>query len=461
VENNLFNENYFKKGLNDLYSSIVNLDKNKSEEEVRLTAANKFYELFSNANLIIKGSEYLPYKSSSIFIYNHLNNNPDYLIGSDFQITLDSHFISSFILNKYYRKPGIRIVRCSLENEKNHKSYYDRFGYIRVFSKNFIPKNFDKDKLRKFNSNFFQNALNELENDNGIIISPEGISQETESSPGPFKSGAFKLATMAKKEPFIVPIVMVNFDKVISKNVLKCEILKPFKMSDFGICDANDSKMEEFLIQLNQKFKKKINSLREFDLDFQQEVRALKNKIISKKNKNDLLVLYGSSTLRLWKSFDKDFKNHNTLNLGFGGSSIDSMIDNFHNLFKTISPKTIVLYCGGNDLALGFSPKEIFNKLVELIKMINQKYKSIKIINIQLKPSIERVSKLTDIIFLNSIITEYFKKYDNLMQLNCFEEIVQNGIIDKSFFLRDGLHLNRKGYELIINKLNKILSNDN
>ena len=194
MKNNLFGENYFKKGLNDLFTAVVNLDETKSEKEARLLAANKFYEFFSNANLIIKGSEHLPYQSSSIFIYNHLNNNPDYLIGSDFQITLDSHFISSFILNKYYKKPGIRIVRCSLENEKKHKSYYDRFGYIRVFSKNFIPKNFDTDKIRKFNLNFFQNALKELENNNGIIISPEGLSQETENSPGSFKSGAFKIA---------------------------------------------------------------------------------------------------------------------------------------------------------------------------------------------------------------------------------------------------------------------------
>ena len=46
------------------------------------------------------------------------------------------------------------------------------------------------------------------------------------------------------------------------------------------------------------------------------------------------------------------------------------------------------------------------------------------------------------------------KKYLNLRKKKYFN-------IDKSFFLRDGLHLNRKGYELIINKLNKLLSNDN
>ena len=94
-----------------------------------------------------------------------------------------------------------------------------------------------------------------------------------------------------------------------------------------------------------------------------------------------------------------------------------ALFDNFNNLFRTISPKTIVLYCGGNDLALGFSPSEIFNKLVELIKMINQKYKCTKIINIQLKPSIERISKLTEIMTLNTMITEHFKKFDNLFQL--------------------------------------------
>ncbi len=461
MKNNLFDENYFKKAFFDLYSAVSNLPKESSITEARVLAANKFYKILSNSDVIIKGSENLPYETSSIFIYNHLNNNPHYEIDSDFQITLDSHFISSFILDKYYNNPGVRIVRCSKPSEIKHSNYYDKFNYIRVYSKDFLPKNFTKKKIKDFNNDFFKRSLNELKNNNSLIISPEGVSCETENSPGKFKSGAFKLATMSRIEPYIVPIVMVNFDKLISENVLKCEILKPFKMSDYGITRPDDPNLKDFLVSLNKKYKKHIRNLIDFKLDFKDEIKILKKKIISKKNKNDLLILYGSSTLRLWKSFEKDFKNYNTLNLGYGGSSIDSMIDNFNNLFRTISPKTIVLYCGGNDLALGFSPSEIFNKLVELIKMINQKYKCTKIINIQLKPSIERISKLTEIMTLNTMITEHFKKFDNLFQLNCFDEIIENGIINKSFFLRDGLHLNRKGYDLIINKLNKQLSNDN
>ena len=114
---------------------------------------------------------------------------------------LDSHFISSFILNKYYKKPGIRIIRNSLSSEKNHSNYYDKFDYIRVYSRDFLPKNISKKKLKDSNNDFFKKSLNELKNNNSIIISPEGVSCETENSPGKFKSGAFKLATMSRIEP--------------------------------------------------------------------------------------------------------------------------------------------------------------------------------------------------------------------------------------------------------------------
>ena len=76
--NNSYIENYFKKELFQLYSKIKNLSNSKSPHYARNLAATEFYKVFLNASLIIKGSEYLPYQSSSIFIYNHLNTNPQY-----------------------------------------------------------------------------------------------------------------------------------------------------------------------------------------------------------------------------------------------------------------------------------------------------------------------------------------------------------------------------------------------
>ena len=98
-----------------------------------------------------------------IFIYNHLDNHPYYTVDDDFQITLDSHFISSLILNKYYQDPGIRVSRYSLEGEKNHHAYYNRLGFIRVYAKDFTPTHLDPEELKNTNKQFYEKATNVLE----------------------------------------------------------------------------------------------------------------------------------------------------------------------------------------------------------------------------------------------------------------------------------------------------------
>ena len=70
-------------------------------------------------------------------------------MAEEFQITLDSHFITSLILNKYYNQTGSRVARFSLNSEINHKFYYDRLGFIRVYAKDFTPTNLKKNESRK------------------------------------------------------------------------------------------------------------------------------------------------------------------------------------------------------------------------------------------------------------------------------------------------------------------------
>ena len=62
------------------------------------------------------------------------------------------------------------------------------------------------------------------------------------------------------------------------------------------------------------------------------------------------IIFYGSSTIRLCKSLNDDFKNMNVINLGFGGAYVDSLSKNFDLLINFLNPKAIVIYLGGNDL---------------------------------------------------------------------------------------------------------------
>jgi lysophospholipase L1-like esterase len=450
---------YLKNELNNLFKKVIKLPDNLNPYDVRVFCSREIIKIFSKINYIIKGSENLPYEQNSIFIYNHLNNPVDYSISTNFQITLDSHFISSLILYKYYNNAGNRVVRCSLENELSHRNYYEKFDYIRVFAERFIPKTMNYKQVKEFNKSFYSQSINSLKKGMGVIVSPEGFSLKTEESPGIFKLGVFKLATIVKPEPKIVPVVMANFDKLLSKSLYKCEIMKPFKMSDHGIYGPNDPKLLSFVEGFNSKYKKWVKNLIIEDLNFELEIQALEKSIENQKDLIDPIVFYGSSTVRLWKGMKNDFNGLNVINLGFGGALIKDLSKNFSRLFRKIKPSVIVLYLGGNDLTLGYSAEKIVEKIKNFLELVFKNYPNIKIINMSIKPSFERINDIKKIEKINSLMTAESTRNKSLIQLNFYEKIINKGVINRSLYLRDGLHFNDLGYKILVNEVKLALKN--
>ena len=445
--------------LRKLYKTIINLPENSNFLENRKFCANEFLKIFSNIKFILKGTENLPYESNSIFIYNHLNNHQNYSVFNDFQITLDSHFITSIILEKYYKNPGNRVVRCSLGEEKNHFKYYEKFNYIRVFAQNFIPPNINYSQIKIFNKNFYRESLDDLKKGNGIVVSPEGFSRKTEESPGDFKIGVFKLATKLKNQPKIVPIVMANFDKLVSESTYKCEIMKPFKMSDYEIYDGDDPRLIEFVKDYNKQYKSWVKNLILEDLNFEAELKELRKLVNQKKDVENQLIFYGSSTIRLWKNIESDFSNFNSINLGFGGALVKDLTKNFENLFKSLNPKYLITYLGGNDLTLGYSAKKISLKIVDFFEKVNTQFPNTLIINLSIKPSFERIKDTKKIEEINSLIKAESKVNNKLIQLDFYNELMRGNKINSDFYLQDGLHLNYKGYQILIKKLKELIKN--
>ena len=450
---------YLKNELNNLFKKVIKLPDNLNPYDVREFCSRETTKIFSKINYIIKGSENLPYEQNSIFIYNHLNNPVDYSVSTNFQITLDSHFISSLILYKYYNNAGNRVVRCSLENELAHKNYYEKFDYIRVFAERFIPKTMNYKQVKEFNKGFYSHSIDNLKKGVGIIVSPEGFSLKTEESPGIFKLGVFKLATIVKPEPKIVPVVMANFDKLLSKSLYKCEIMRPFKMSDHGIYGPNDPKLLSFIESFNGKYKRWVKNLIIEDLNFELEIQNLEKSIENQKDLIDPIVFYGSSTIRLWKGMKNDFNGLNVINLGFGGALIKDLSKNFSRLFRKIKPSVIVLYLGGNDLTLGYSAEKVVKKIKKFLELVFKNYPNIKIINMSIKPSFERINDIKKIEKINSLMTAESSRNKNLIQLNFYEKIINKGVINQSLYLRDGLHFNDLGYKILVNEVKLALKN--
>ena len=439
----------FLGGLKKIYNDVVEAPTTETPQQIRIRNAQQVKDLFNSLEIEIKGSEHLPYERDSIFIYNHLHNHQNLHVAKNFQITLDSHFISS-VLYSYYGDPGIRVTRHALPDEIYHKKYYDRLDYIRVYSDNFIPQGVNKFLIKEANKSFYQRAKTVLNDGRALICSPEGNSFATHDSPGPFKKGVFSLASSLNRQPKIVPLALANFDRLPQETTYKLQVMPPFKMSDYGITSSKNPKIIEVTETLNISYKSWVDNLSIDDKNFKVEIELLKQKSQAKQNQKDLIVFFGSSTIRLWSNLERDFPKHNVLNLGFGGAFIHSMVSHFESLFTGLTPKAIFLYLGGNDLNLDLSTDKIIAQCKALIEAIHQRFPQTKIYHISIKPSLERQEHLHSILAINHAMHNLTKECAYLTQIRLFEALLdlkQN--IRKDVLLQDGLHLNTEGYSIL------------
>jgi len=255
--------------LQKVYTTVTDSLASKSELEIRKDCAIETQNLCNLFNFEVEGYTNLPESTGNIVIYNHLINDPAYTLNNNFQITLDSHFISAEILYRKYNDPGIRVVRIAQSQEFAHQNYYEKLGYINVATSHSAVSSLDKQD--QMNELFFDEAIATLDKGYNLIISPEGTSYRTEDDiPGPFKIGAFKLALMKDPEPFIVPIILLNFDKKADGAPKYCKILPAFRISEHPSFNGVDN-IKDFV--------------RDYHIEFKGEVKKLKEQIKSSDNK--------------------------------------------------------------------------------------------------------------------------------------------------------------------------------
>ncbi len=446
-------ESDFYSALKDIYSSVAETAERMTPDEINQACIEASERAFSIPSIHIEGTENLPKKGGCVFIYNHLLNDPYYTLPNQFQITLDSHFISSLIYEQYGSQAQ-RVVRIGKSDEFGHENYYSKLGFIEVKTK-------DSDQLAETEEQkilrhqwFFDTFRKTLAEGRNIIVSPEGASFNSQQSPGHFKSGMFKVIKKLEKEPYIVPVVMANFDKRISEYKYACRVNKPFKLSEkmaeYGVVDV-----KKFLRRFEEEYRREIRSLiddtaseNSAQMLFEEEVKALKQRLSSLPEDN-FTVFYGSSTIRLWESLEKEFEGRKAINLGFGGSSYKLCLHYFDFLFSDFRPSSFVLYGGDNDLSRGQKPEEIADTLEKLMTKIKRLNPGADITIISIKPSPIREYLLPKIKRTNSLLKELVNRYPNAKWVEVFDYMLtREGAPRADLFSDDMLHLNELGYEV-------------
>lgn len=238
--------------LQAVYETVAGAPNDVSPEDVRTRCCAAFVKLFDEIDYVVRGEGNLPEKPGFIVVMNHLVNHPDNTLPNHFQLTLDTHFISSMILFRAYQSAPIRIIRKSGRDEFGHQRYYDRLGYIYVYSGHVDGSDVSREERRKY---FLDTARDHLLADRNIVICPEGTSVRTEQSPVAFKAGAFRLAAYVEPEPIIVPISVANFDRKITRNRVAAVIQKPFRLSDRIARPFEDADLFAFLETFQEQFR--------------------------------------------------------------------------------------------------------------------------------------------------------------------------------------------------------------
>ncbi len=161
------------------------------------------------------------------------------------------------------------------------------------------------------------------------------------------------------------------------------------------------------------------------------------------------ILFTGSSSIKFWINPAKDFKNPTILNRGFGGSQIIDLIENFDQVILKYHPKKIVIYSGDNDVQEGKSAEIVFGDFCTLYGMIKAKLPNTKIYYIAIKPSLNRWEKVLEMKKANTMINEYLNTKQNGFFVDIFSPMIgtQGKPLEK-WFVEDGLHMTKKGYQL-------------
>ena len=149
------------------------------------------------------------------------------------------------------------------------------------------------------------------------------------------------------------------------------------------------------------------------------------------------------------------------LNRGFGGAQISHVIYHFEEIIKPYEPKAIVFFCGTNDLTALKTPEETVHDFQKFLSLIRKEFGNIKVYMIGIKPSVERFYlDEEEKIFNNSIkllasedaYLEYIDIWDSMLS--------EDGSRMPELYVEDGLHMNKKGYEVWTKLVRKSLLKD-
>ena len=173
------------------------------------------------------------------------------------------------------------------------------------------------------------------------------------------------------------------------------------------------------------------------------------------------VLFIGSSSIRLWKTLDRDMQPVEVLNRGFGGSMLHHSTYFADRIIAPYKPSALVIYAGDNDIGNRTVPRsaaQVAKDFDEFIAKVRSAVGDIPVVYIAIKPSISRAAQWPDMQRANAMIAERAKSDPKIYFADVASGMLDaQGKANGEMLVSDGLHMNAKGYALWTSVIRPIL----
>jgi len=180
---------------------------------------------------------------------------------------------------------------------------------------------------------------------------------------------------------------------------------------------------------------------------YEEEVSALERRLRENPPPAGSVAFYGSSSMRMWDTLEKDLREVGAVNVAFGGSTLEACAWFFERLVLPCAPRAIVCYAGDNDLGDGRSSRETLASFRALLGKVDAHCPDKPFTMLSIKPSPSRWHLADRIRETNASMQREIQGRPGRYFIDLFSAMLAtDGRPDGSLFLEDGLHVSPKGY---------------
>jgi len=160
------------------------------------------------------------------------------------------------------------------------------------------------------------------------------------------------------------------------------------------------------------------------------------------------LVVYGSSTVRLWQEPQRDLHRPDVLAVGFGGARLGDLQQHYDRLVAPLQPAMLVIAAGANDLAdAAVTAAQVAGRVASLVQWARLRSGLLPVLVLTLKPSPELDAQINRILAANAALAGALSGSDVRLVDTCTPFLTRAARADPRYYTTDRRHMNAAGYD--------------